>query len=126
MPDAWSPAERILTAAGGLAGAAGVALSAAAAHTGGAFTGTAAAMLLAHAPALLAVGLLGGAHGGRLLRLGAYCLLLGLLLFAGDLLMRDYVGHRLFAMAAPTGGTLMIVGWLIVAASALLPAVRGE
>ena len=122
MPGPWSLPERILAAAGGLAGAVGVALSAAAAHAGGAFTGTVATMLLAHAPALLAVGLLGGAYGGHLLRLGAYCLLLGLLLFSGDLLMRDYSGQHLFPMAAPTGGTLMIVGWLIIAASSLVPA----
>lgn len=121
MPGPWSLPERILIAAGGLAGATGIALSAAASHAGGAFTGTVAAMLLAHAPALLAVGLLGGVYGGRGLRLGAYCLLVGLLLFSGDLLARDYAGQRLFAMAAPTGGTLMILGWLIVAGSALIP-----
>ncbi|MBS3651414.1 DUF423 domain-containing protein [Pseudaminobacter sp. 19-2017] len=117
-----SLAERILIATGGLAGAAGVALSAAAAHAGGAFTGTVATMLLVHAPALLAIGLLGGAFGGKLLRLGAYCLLIGLLLFTGDLLARDYGGQALFSMAAPTGGTLMILGWLIVAAAAFMPA----
>lgn len=111
-------AERVLVGAGGLAGAAGVGLSAVAAHAGGAFAGTVAGMLMAHAPVLLAVGLLSGAFGGRVLRLGAYCILVGLLLFCGDLLMRDFGGHRLFAMAAPTGGTLMIAGWIVVAASA--------
>ncbi len=116
--------ERILVAAGGLCGAAGIALSASASHTGGAFTGTVAAMLLAHAPVLLAIGLMGGAFGGRVLRLGAYCLLVGVLLFSGDLLARDFLGHRLFPMAAPTGGSLMILAWLIVAASALVPGRR--
>jgi uncharacterized membrane protein YgdD (TMEM256/DUF423 family) len=122
VPGSRSIAERLLIAAGGLAGAAGVALSAAAAHAGGAFTGTVATMLLVHAPALLAVGLLGGAFGGKVLRLGAYCLLVGVLLFAGDLLARDYVGGALFSMAAPTGGTLMILGWIIIAAAAFMPA----
>jgi uncharacterized membrane protein YgdD (TMEM256/DUF423 family) len=120
MPRSLSLAERVMIAAGGLAGAAGVGLSAAAAHAGGAFTGTVATMLLVHAPALLAIGLMGGAFGGRILRLGAYCLLVGLLLFAGDLLARDYAGQALFSMAAPTGGTLMILGWLIVAAAAFV------
>lgn len=104
-----------LVLAGGLCGAAGVALSAAAAHVGGTFTGTVASFLLTHALALLAIGLVGGS---RLLRLGALALLVGLVLFCGDLLARDFLGGRLLPFAAPIGGTLLILGWLIVAASA--------
>lgn len=103
---------RILTAAGGLCGAVGVALSAAAAHAGGGNTGTAASFLLMHAGAFLAVGL---ARSSQPLRIAAIVVLVGLALFAGDLLMRDFAGTRLFPMAAPTGGTLMIVGWIAVA-----------
>ena len=106
--------DRFLVLAGGLCGA-GVALSAAAAHAGGGNVGTAASFLLMHAPAFLAIGLIGGE---RILRIGSWALLLGLLVFAGDLLMRDYAGTRLFPMAAPAGGLLLIAGWLIVAASA--------
>ena len=109
-------ANRFLVLAGGLCGAAGVALSAAAAHSGGANVGTAASFLLMHAPVFLVVGLLGG---NRMLRLGAWALLVGVLVFAGDLLMRDYAGTRLFPMAAPAGGTLMILAWLVIAASAI-------
>lgn len=116
-------AGRILVFAAGIAGAAGVALSAAAAHLGGAFTGTAASFLLAHAPALLAAGLLGA---NRVLRTGALALLIGLALFSGDLLARDFLGSRLFPFAAPTGGTLLIAGWLVVAASAFAGARRGS
>jgi uncharacterized membrane protein YgdD (TMEM256/DUF423 family) len=29
--------------------------------------------------------------------------------------MRDITGNRLFPLAAPTGGSLMILGWLSVA-----------
>jgi uncharacterized membrane protein YgdD (TMEM256/DUF423 family) len=50
---------------------------------------------------------------------GGAALVLGLLLFCGDLLMRHYAGERLFAMAAPAGGTLMILGWLAVALHAV-------
>jgi len=107
--------SRILVLAGGLVGAAGVALSAAAAHHGGAFTGTAASFLLMHAPVLLAVGLAGG---NRCLRIASLVLLAGLLLFSGDLLARDFLGSRLFPMSAPIGGTLLIAGWLAIAASA--------
>ena len=98
---------RILTVAGGLAGAAGVALSAAAAHAGGGNTGTAASFLLMHAAAFLAVGL---ARSSLPMRVAALVMLVGLALFAGDLLMRGFAGTRLFPMAAPTGGTLMILG----------------
>ncbi|WP_367210620.1 DUF423 domain-containing protein, partial [Mesorhizobium sp.] len=45
-------------------------------------------------------------------------LLVGLLLFSGDLLARDFLGSRLFPMSAPIGGTLLIVGWLAIAISA--------
>lgn len=114
-----SPASglcRFLALVGGLCGAAGVALSAAAAHLGGAFTGTAASFLLMHAPVFLAIGLAGG---NRMLRIGGLVLLAGLVVFAGDLLARDHLSARLFPMAAPVGGMLLIAGWLAVAASAL-------
>jgi uncharacterized membrane protein YgdD (TMEM256/DUF423 family) len=108
--------RRVLVLAGGLCGAAGVALSAAAAHLGGSFVATAASFLLMHAPVFLAAGLL---EGNRVLRIGIFTLLAGLLLFCGDLLARDFVGSSLFPMSAPIGGTLLIGGWLVIAASAL-------
>lgn len=120
MSIADHPAEgsaRILVFAGGLCGAAGVALSAAAAHLGGAFVGTAASFLIMHAPMFLAVGFAGA---NRILRIGSLVLLVGLVLFCGDLLARDFVGSRLFPMSAPIGGTLLIAGWLAIAASALV------
>ena len=120
MSIADHPAEgsaRILVFAGGLCGAAGVALSAAAAHLGGAFVGTAASFLIMHAPVFLAVGLAGA---NRILRIGSLVLLVGLVLFCGDLLARDFVGSRLFPMSAPIGGSLLIAGWLAIAASALV------
>ena len=42
-------------------------------------------------------------------------------LFAGDLTLRQYAGHGLFPMAAPTGGTLLIVSWLALAVAAAWP-----
>lgn len=107
--------SRVLVFAGGLCGAAGVGLSAAAAHLGGAFTGTVASFLLAHAPVLVAVGLM---RANRVARIACLVLAVGLVLFCGDLLMRDFGGTRLMAMAAPTGGTLLIAGWLVLAVSA--------
>jgi uncharacterized membrane protein YgdD (TMEM256/DUF423 family) len=115
--EAISAMGRFFIFAGGLAGAAGVALSAAAAHGGGHDIGIAAPFLLMHATALLAIGLFGR---GRFLAAGGAILLAGLVIFCGDLVMRDLTGHRLFAMAAPAGGTMMILGWLTIAASAFV------
>jgi uncharacterized membrane protein YgdD (TMEM256/DUF423 family) len=112
----FSGLGRALVVAGGLCGAAGVALSAVAAHRGGPFTATAASFLLMHAPVFLAAGLLGG---NRVLRAGCLILLAGLVVFSGDLLVREFLGYRLFPFAAPTGGTLLMAGWLAIAASAL-------
>jgi uncharacterized membrane protein YgdD (TMEM256/DUF423 family) len=106
--------SRLLVVAGGLCGATGVALSAAAAHAGGDNLGIAASFLLMHAPVFLAIGLL---RAGRPLRAGGFILLFGLLIFAGDLLTRHYTGSRLLPMAAPVGGVLMILGWFTVAIS---------
>lgn len=110
--------NRILAFAAGLCGAAGVVLSAAATHRGGAFIGTAASFLLMHAPVFLAVGLV---NANRVLRAASYILLVGLVVFSGDLLARDFIGSRLLPFAAPVGGTLLIAGWLGIAVSALRP-----
>ncbi|MCW4113656.1 DUF423 domain-containing protein [Aurantimonas sp. MSK8Z-1] len=109
----------------GLYGALGVAGAAAAAHgLGGESTMLAAAMALAHAPALLALAL---APAGRLrfAWLPAALLAAGVLLFSGDLGTRSVTGERLFLNAAPTGGTLLILGWLAVVAGAVAAARRG-
>ena len=42
-------------------------------------------------------------------------------LFAGDLTLRQYAGHSLFPLAAPTGGTLLIASWLVLAVAAAWP-----
>ncbi|PSJ57837.1 DUF423 domain-containing protein [Pseudaminobacter soli (ex Li et al. 2025)] len=114
--------DRFLLGAGGLAGAAGVVVAALATHAGGAHMQTASNFLLMTAPALLAIGLMATT---RLLRFSGFVLLAGLILFAGDLLARDYLGDRLFPYAAPIGGTLLILGWLLVFISAFLRPQRG-
>ncbi len=114
-PAASRPAGRWMVAVGGLAGALGVVLAAAAAHAeAGASLGSASAMLLAHAPVLLILGFGGAAR----LRFGAVCaglVVAGLLLFSGDIGLRSLAGHGLFPFAAPIGGTLLIVSWLAIA-----------
>lgn len=40
--------------------------------------------------------------------------------FAGDVAARAYLGSRLFPMAAPTGGVILIASWLVLALAALM------
>ena len=108
--------DRFIILSGALCGAAGVALSAAAAHAGGGNLGTAANMLLVHAPALVAIGL----SGRKPPPVVSLLLLAGVLLFCGDLLARHYTGDRLFPYAAPAGGTAMIGGWVALAVAAII------
>jgi uncharacterized membrane protein YgdD (TMEM256/DUF423 family) len=105
----------------GLAGAAGVALAAMGAHGEGYAALTPPAyFLLMHAAAALAIAALTAraAHPGAFL-LAALILLVGVSLFSGDIAVRTLLGHRLFPMAAPLGGSTMILGWLAVAAAGL-------
>jgi uncharacterized membrane protein YgdD (TMEM256/DUF423 family) len=110
-----------------LMGAAGVALMAASAH-GEPGTGldSAGHLLLFHAAAVIAaIAILGQGLVWRPLAIaGALGLILGATLFAGDVAMRAYAGHRLFPMAAPTGGIVLIVSWLALGVSALVGTAR--
>lgn len=115
-------ATRILIVLASLSGLLGVGLSAAAAHvTGGSLT-TAAQFLLFHAPALLALAALiaAGAVHPLLAQIAGYVIVLGLALFCGDLSRRAFSGMALFPRAAPTGGILLMIGWVLVGISALL------
>jgi uncharacterized membrane protein YgdD (TMEM256/DUF423 family) len=113
----------ILIVLAGLMGAGGVILAAAGAHVApGAKLDSAAYMLLFHAAAVLGgVALLQQGQLWRPLGLIALIgLVLGGTLFAGDVALRAFTGHRLFPMAAPTGGTIMIVAWVVLAVAATI------
>lgn len=115
---------RILAALAGVMGASGVTLGALAAHQpDAARLGTASSMLLFHAAALLGLLALRQLHilQGRLGLVAASGMTLGTLLFAGELTLRQFAGHGLFPMAAPTGGTLLIASWLLTALAAAWP-----
>jgi uncharacterized membrane protein YgdD (TMEM256/DUF423 family) len=117
----------ILIVMAGLMGAAGVVLAAAGAHvTAGSGLDSAAYMLLFHGVAVL-----GGAallEQGQLWRPMALVALAGLVLgaslFSCDIALRVFVGQRLFAMAAPAGGTILIAAWLTLAVAAMVALVR--
>ena len=105
-------------------GAAGVALAAASAHQPDATRlASASSMLLFHATAVLATVLLIERRiiHERLGLIAAFGFVIAAALFAGDLTLRQYAGHSLFPMAAPTGGTLLIVCWLAVSVAAAWP-----
>jgi uncharacterized membrane protein YgdD (TMEM256/DUF423 family) len=112
--------RRVVPFIAGLMGLAGIASAAAASHGADPrLLGGASAMCLAHAPALLA--LTAAWEKLRFAAVAALLLMLGTTLFAADLVLRHFVGQGLFPMSAPTGGTLMMLGWLTVSAGALLP-----
>ena len=112
---------RILIVLAGVMGADGVILAAAVAHQADATRlAAASSMLLFHATAVLAVVALveRDVVNARIGIAAAFGFVIAASLFAGDLTLRQYAGHGLFPMAAPTGGTLLIVSWLAVAVAA--------
>jgi uncharacterized membrane protein YgdD (TMEM256/DUF423 family) len=103
-------------------GAGGVGLAAAAAHAAPASGLEGAAyLMLFHAVAVLGAASL--IHQKLLWQpLGLIAMasfVVGSVLFAGDISMRAFAGHRLFPMAAPSGGMLLILGWLVLAAATM-------
>jgi len=115
---------RILIILAGVMGADGVILAAAAAHQGDAARlMPASSMLLFHAAAVLGVVALSerGIVHARIGIAAAFGLVVAAALFAGDLSLRHFAGHSLFPMAAPTGGTLLISSWLLLAVAAAWP-----
>jgi uncharacterized membrane protein YgdD (TMEM256/DUF423 family) len=120
MPRAY----RILIVLAAVMGADGVILAAASAHGAEASRlASASSMLLFHATAVLgAVAVVDrGLVHARLGMLSAFGFVIAASLFAGDLTLRQYAGHGLFPMATPTGGTLLIVSWLVLGIAAAWP-----
>jgi uncharacterized membrane protein YgdD (TMEM256/DUF423 family) len=117
-------ASRLLIGVAAIMGACGVILAAAAAHLPDASRlAAASSMLLFHATAAIAT--IAVAERGIIhLKLGVVAaagFVIAASLFAGDLTLRQYGGHGLFPMAAPSGGTLLILSWLVLAVSAMWP-----
>lgn len=111
----------------GLMGASGVILAAAAAHAApNAGLDGAAYLLILHAVAVL--GGVALVQQGLLWRPFALATLigwvLGAALFSGDIALRAFAGHRLFAFAAPTGGIILIVAWIVLMGAAVCALLR--
>ncbi|RFC62671.1 DUF423 domain-containing protein [Fulvimarina endophytica] len=109
----------------GLVGAGGVALAAYASHgtSDPSLALPAAGILLAHAPALLALSLRSG-RGQTVSAIIALLMAAGVALFSGDLASRIWTGSRLFEGAAPLGGMAIIASWLMICGEALVSAFR--
>jgi uncharacterized membrane protein YgdD (TMEM256/DUF423 family) len=113
-----------------LAGAAGVGAAAAAAHLrGGHLLETAATFLMIHSAAVLAItalALRAPRAAGALFAIAGALLILGMVLFCGDFAMRALANRALFPMAAPSGGMLLIAGWLAAGIAAATAATARE
>lgn len=116
--------HRVWIALGGLLGAGAVGLAAAAAHAMAGLSAAAFRIVESgvqiqgwHALALVACGIWSQRSGGLAHWAGA-ALSLGTLLFCGAVYSIGLAGVSL-ALVAPTGGLLLILGWLLLAASAL-------
>ena len=115
---------RILIVLAGVMGADGVILAAASAHQpDAARLASASSMLLFHAAAVLGTVALAerGVIHVRIGILAAWGFVVATALFAGDLTLRQFAGHGLFPLAAPSGGTLLIASWLALAVAAAWP-----
>jgi uncharacterized membrane protein YgdD (TMEM256/DUF423 family) len=117
----------ILVAA--LEGAAGVVLSAAAAHVEASpLLDTASRFLMIHAAAGLALAALATSVAAlpRWLLAATFAMQAGAALFSGDLAVRAFAGTRLFPYAAPIGGSLLIASWVALAVLALVCVIRAR
>ena len=111
---------RFSTASAGVLGLCGVATGAAGAHGGGGgLAALASTFFIVHAAALLGLSIQSERFGSgeRLCRLAAVVLGLGTILFAGDVATVGLTGVHLLRGLAPTGGTLLLIGWILVIAA---------
>lgn len=117
--------ERFLLLLGAITGLAGVMGAAAAAHVAGSENlKTASQFLLFHAPLLAAAPAIvrSGAVHRHIALLALMLTFIGVALFSGQLALGALKQASLFPMAAPTGGTLLMMGWALLGVSALVPA----
>jgi uncharacterized membrane protein YgdD (TMEM256/DUF423 family) len=116
--------QRVWIVLGALAGFGAVAMAALAAHglsrlDAGALRMVQSAVQIQgwHALALIGCGLW-AARGGRLADAAGALFVLGMLLFCGAVYSLA-LAEVSFGYVAPVGGTLLMIGWLLLAASAL-------
>ena len=112
----------VFTGCSGLMGGAGVVTAAAGAHSGGGdLARTAADFLMIHASVILAASVLAAVRQGAdgLLGLALGLLTVGSVLFSGELAFASLADWRPVPLAAPVGGSCLILGWLVLTAFAM-------
>lgn len=129
--NAFSPLSRAFLTLGAINMALIVALGAAgrhgwrahiAAHDPGGWFQTALTYHQLHALGLLVVGLtLARFPSSRWLAASGIALLIGMLLFSGNLYLRSLAGIHTFQAMTPMGGIAFIIGWISFALGILLP-----
>lgn len=71
-----------------------------------------------HAIGMIVVGLLSRTEPRKSLQGAGWCFLLGIVFFSGSLYALTLTGETKLGMVAPIGGTLFIVGWVLLAMGA--------
>lgn len=83
-----------------------------------------------HALAMFGVGLLLQRQSSRMLRIAAWCFAGGIVFFSGSLYVLVIGGPRFagvpWGMVAPLGGTLQLVGWVVLAVAVRRLSAGGE
>jgi uncharacterized membrane protein YgdD (TMEM256/DUF423 family) len=114
---------RIWMALGALFGLVSVAMAAYASHglppERAALAGTGASLGAWHGLALIGAGLLAERRRGLLVHLAAALFAIGTLAFCGGVFLRALTDHSI-GLVTPLGGTLLMVGWGVLAAAALV------
>jgi uncharacterized membrane protein YgdD (TMEM256/DUF423 family) len=72
-----------------------------------------------HALAILLVGLIADRRPSKSLHLAGACFAAGVIIFSGCLYVLVLTDARWLGRIVPIGGTLLIVGWLLLAFAAL-------
>ena len=119
LPRVW---PMVFTACSGVLGGAGVIVAAAGTHlAGGDLARIAADFLMIHAAVILAASVLAALRQGTDVLLGWALgfLTVGSVLFSGELALASLAGLRPIPLAAPVGGSCLILGWLALTGFAL-------
>lgn len=117
--------ERLFLVLGALSAAVSVVLGAAAAHAlanlpelSQSWFRTALQVQQFHALGLLAVGLVAGRNASRWIVAAGWLMVLGTLLFSGNLYLRSLADFHALHAVTPFGGGAFILGWLALAVGA--------
>jgi uncharacterized membrane protein YgdD (TMEM256/DUF423 family) len=67
-----------------------------------------------HALGLIMIGILSKEFSSKTMLYSGFCMLAGSIIFSGALYLICFTGIKMFGAIAPIGGTLMIIGWVLL------------